>query len=264
MPDGLVIPSDATDADVRQLASDPWLASLPADALFAVRSSGIGEDSEGHSFAGIHVTQLNVRRDQIVEAVVGCRRSATSEQAIAYRKARGLEDEDDDDRIGVLVQRMVPAVTSGVAFTVNPITGADEIVINAAPGLGEALVSGRVTPDEFRLRKSDLGVLSSRRVSDTSDTSEVSEASDLATLGRLLVRIEQLYGAPQDVEWCHDGQQYWIVQSRPVTTRRELITKNSELSTPDAEWTRANLAEVLPDQLSPQRLNCVSPFVEVL
>ena len=210
MPDGLVIPSDATDADVRQLASDPWLASLPADALFAVRSSGIGEDSEGHAFAGIHETQLNVRRDQIVEAVLGCRRSATSERAIAYRKARGLEDEDDDDRIGVLVQRMVPAVTSGVAFTVNPITGADQIVINAAPGLGEALLSGRVTPDEFRLRKSDLGVLSSRRVSDTSDTSEVSEASDpseaseasdLATLGRLLVRIEQLYGAPQDVEW---------------------------------------------------------------
>ncbi|OLD19717.1 MAG: hypothetical protein AUJ01_05415 [Acidobacteria bacterium 13_1_40CM_3_65_5] len=261
VPDGLVIPSDATDADVRQLASDPWLASLPADALFAVRSSGIGEDSEGHSFAGIHETQLNVRRDQIVEAVVGCRRSATSEQAIAYRKARGLEDEDDDDRIGVLVQRMVPAVTSGVAFTVNPITGADEIVINAAPGLGEALVSGRVTPDEFRLRKSDLGVLSSRRVSDTSDTSEVSEASDLATLGRLLVRIEQLYGAPQDVEWCHDGQQYWIVQSRPVTTRRELITKNSELSTPDAEWTRANLAEVLPDQVSPQAL---SVYVDLL
>lgn len=261
VPDGLVIPTDATDADVRQLASDPWLASLPADALFAVRSSGIGEDSEGHSFAGIHETQLNVRRDQIVEAVVGCRRSATSEQAIAYRKARGLEDEDDDDRIGVLVQRMVPAVTSGVAFTVNPITGADEIVINAAPGLGEALVSGRVTPDEFRLRKSDLGVLSSRRVSDTSDTSEVSEASDLATLGRLLVRIEQLYGAPQDVEWCHDGQQYWIVQSRPVTTRRELITKNSELSTPDAEWTRANLAEVLPDQVSPQAL---SVYVDLL
>src|SRR2546428_148472 len=113
VPDGLVIPSDATDADVRQLASDPWLASLPADALFAVRSSGIGEDSEGHSFAGIHETQLNVRRDQIVEAVVGCRRSATSEQAMAYRKARGLEDEDDDDRIGVLVQRMVPAVTAG-------------------------------------------------------------------------------------------------------------------------------------------------------
>src|SRR2546425_2377609 len=259
VPDGLVIPTDATDADVRQLASGPWLASLPADALFAVRSSGIGEDSEGHSFAGIHETQLNVRRDQIVEAVVGRRRSATSEQAMAYRKARGLEDEDDDDRIGVLVQRMVPAVTSGVAFTVNPITGADEIVINAAPGLGEALVSGRVTPDEFRLRKSDLGVLSSRRVSDTSDTSEVSEASDLAALGRLLVRIEQLYGAPQDLEWCHDGQQYWIVQSRPVTTQREVRTQNSELRTyrselrtPDPEWTRANVAEVLPDQLSPQ------------
>ena len=117
-----------------------------------MRSSGLGEDSEGHSFAGIHETHLNVARDQIVEAVLVCRRSASSEQAAAYRKARGL----DADGIGVLVQVMVPAVTSGVAFTVNPITGADEIVVNAAPGLGEALVSGLITPDEYRLRKSDL------------------------------------------------------------------------------------------------------------
>src|SRR2546428_12550821 len=215
VPDGLVIPTDATDADVRQLASDPWLASLPADALFAVRSSGIGEDSEGHSFAGIHETQLNVARDQIVEAVLICRRSAISEQAIAYRKARGLTGSgdtrgrgDEDGRIGVLVQRMVPAVTSGVAFTINPITGTDEIVINAAAGLGEALVSGRITPDEYRLSKSDT--------------------SALATL---LVRIEQLYGAPQDVEWCYDGEEYWIVQSRPITTRAELRTKNLVLRT---------------------------------
>jgi len=257
VPDGLVISTDAADAEIHQLASDPWLTSLPAGALFAVRSSGIGEDSEGHSFAGVHETQLNVARDQIIEAVLICRRSATSEQAIAYRRARQLDDEKA--RIGVLVQHMVAAVTSGVAFTVNPITGADEIFINAAPGLGEALVSGRITPDEFRLRKSDLSVLSSRKVSDTSDTSDT---SDLAALGRLLIRIEQLYGAPQDVEWCHDGQQYWIVQSRPVTTtRRELITKNSELRGPDPEWTRANLAEVLPDQLSPQAL---SVYVDLL
>src|SRR5262247_2231699 len=145
VPDGIVVAADATDEAVQALAGEPWLASQPAGALFAVRSSGLGEDSEGHSFAGIHETHLNVARDQIVEAVTVCRRSATSEQAAAYRRARGLAA----DGIGVLVQLMVPAVTSGVAFTVNPITGADEIVINAAPGRGEALVSGLITPDEY-------------------------------------------------------------------------------------------------------------------
>jgi len=251
VPDGLVISTETTDAEIQQLARDPWLASLPADALFAVRSSGIGEDSEGHSFAGIHDTHLNVARDQIVEAVLVCRRSAISEQAIAYRRARHLDEENG--RIGVLVQRMVPAVTSGVAFTINPITGADEIVINAAPGLGEALVSGRIEPDEYRLRKSDLGVLSSRTVSEVSDTSDT---SDLAALGRLLIRIEQLYGAPQDVEWCHDGEQYWIVQSRPVTTTiiNQIRNPQSSIRNVDPEWTRANVAEVLPDQVSPQAL----------
>jgi len=236
VPDGLVVPSDASDVQIQALARDPWLRASPAGTCFAVRSSGLGEDSAGHSFAGIHETQVNVEPDQIVEAVIVCRRSAESAQARAYRQARQIGA--DVMRIGVLVQQMVPAVTSGVAFTINPITGADELVINAAPGLGEALVSGRVTPDEYRLRKSDLTVLAASNVSDAA------KALDLAGLGDLLLRIERHYGAPQDVEWCHDGALFWIVQSRPVTTRRSADA--------ETEWTRANVAEVLPDLTSPQ------------
>src|SRR5262245_20849952 len=256
VPDGIVIPSDATEEEIRSLAEHPWLETTSpgaAGTLFAVRSSGLGEDSEGHSFAGIHETHLNVAREQLVEAVLVCRRSASSEQAVAYRKARGLEGAG----IGVLVQCMVRAVTSGVAFTINPITGADEIVINQAPGLGEALVSGLIEPDEYILRKSDLSVLSSRKVSNVSGTSNslnVPDTSDtsLRELARMPLHIDQIYGAPQDVEWCHDGRQYWIVQSRPVTTA-QLRTENLELRTTkfEPEWTRANVAEVLPDQLSP-------------
>src|SRR5215475_5217689 len=211
VPDGIVIPSDASEEDIRALPEHPWFEAMstgPAGTLFAVRSSGLGEDSEGHSFAGIHETHLNVAREQIVEAVLVCRRSAGSEQAAAYRQARGL----DGDGIGVLVQCMVQAVTSGVAFTINPITGADEIVVNEAPGLGEALVSGLIEPDEYILRKSDLSVVSSRKVSEVSDTGAITTVSDTADtvteLGRMLLRIEQLYGAPQDVEWCHDGRKY--------------------------------------------------------
>lgn len=224
VPDGIIVPIDASDDELRALADDPWFDSAPAGTLYAVRSSGIGEDSAGHSFAGIHETQLNVTRAQVAEAVLVCRRSARSEHAAAYRRARDLENES---AIGVLVQRMVPAVRSGVAFTVNPVTGANELVINAIDGLGEALVSGQVTPDELILSKTDR-----------------------TELAQLLVAIEAHYGTPQDIEWCHDGTQYWIVQSRPITT----IT-SPQSAIPDVEWTRANLAEVLPDQLSPQALH---------
>ena len=258
VPDAIVVPSDAPDAAIRRLAGDPWLDTLPADTTFAVRSSGIGEDSAGHSFAGIHETHLNVGRSQLVEAVLGCRRSAESEQARAYRQARQLGD--DDVRIAVLVQRMVPAVTSGVAFTINPITGADELVVNAGRGLGEALVSGLIDPDEFRISKRDGTVLSSRAGTTGNGTPDGTtlSAAQLAALGSLLTRIEQHYGAPQDVEWCHDGEQFWIVQSRPVTAslKSEVGSLKSEEPSRGAgtEWTRANLAEVLPEQMSPQAL----------
>ena len=278
VPDGIVIPADASDEDLLLLASHPWLDKQPAGTRYAVRSSGLGEDSAGHSFAGIHETRLNVDRARLIEAVVACRRSGASSQARAYRDARQAGDEA---QIGVLVQRMVPAATSGVAFTINPITGADELVVNAARGLGEALVSGLIDPDEFHISKRDGAVLSSRPGTATQATVGTSTLSttQLASLGALLTRIERHYGSPQDIEWCHDGDDFWIVQSRPVTTlqaqntaripnpepgtpnrRRtqnpEPGTQNPEPGTqnPDTEWTRANLAEVLPEQMSPQVL----------
>ncbi|HEY7170445.1 MAG TPA: PEP/pyruvate-binding domain-containing protein [Vicinamibacterales bacterium] len=231
VPDGFVIAADAGDDQIAGLADHPWLAGIPSGQLFAVRSSGLAEDSAADSFAGIHETFLNVDRAGLVDAVRRCRDSARSEPARAYRAARRVAD--GDAGIAVLVQCMVAAVRSGVTFTINPVTGADELVIEWVDGLGEALVSGRVTPDEQRLPKSD--------------------PSELA---KLAVRIEAFYAAPQDIEWCFDGRQYWIVQSRPVTARAGAPAAPVE-SAParDLEWTRANLAEVLPEQLSPQALD---------
>jgi rifampicin phosphotransferase len=237
VPDGLVVPVDVDDATVRSLPAHPWVRSLPDSALLAVRSSGLSEDSAGDSFAGVHETRLNVARADLVAAVLGCRQSANSDQARAYRAARHLADVEA--RIAVLVQIMVPAVRSGVAFTVNPVTGANELVINSIVGLGEPLVSGQVQPDEEILAKTDP-----------------------SSLARLLVGIEQRYGTPQDVEWCFDGDRYWVVQSRPVTTT---VAHPSAPSAPTArreiEWTRANLAEVFPDQLSPQALDTYVRFL---
>ena len=251
VPDGLVVPVTATDDEVKRLAVDPWLNALPPDALFAVRSSGSEEDSEGQSFAGIHETRLNVDRAQLAEAVLGCRRSAGSPQALEYRRARGLSR--DAIGIGVLVQRMVPAVTSGVAFTTNPVTGSDELVINSSWGLGEAVVAGQVDPDEFIVRKADGARLATRLGAKGSAAVARSSLTDaqIQALTALLLRIERYSGAPQDVEWCHDHEQLWIVQSRPVTTARTSRV-------PDPEWTRANLVEVLPDQTSPLVLDAIA------
>jgi len=281
VPDGIVIPKDVAEIELRELPGDPWFDRLPAGTRFAVRSSGIGEDGEGHSFAGVHETLLNVERARLIEAVVLCRRSAGSDQARAYRDTRQLAD--GDIAIGVLVQCMVPAVVSGVAFTINPITGADDIVVNAAWGFGEALVSGRVDPDEFTLSKRDSEVMSERSGAKNGGTGPTLSHDQLRELGGLLSRIENHYGAPQDIEWCHDGRRFWIVQARPVTAASrpnseprtqnlEPGTQNPEPRTPNPEpertqnpepgtprpetvWTRANLAEVFPDQMSPQCLD---------
>ena len=230
-----------------------WFDGVPTDCLFAVRSSGIGEDSPAQSFAGIHETLLDVPRGGLAAAVAACRASARSPRAHAYRQAAGLSV--DSIEIAVLIQRMVRSEVSGVGFTVNPITGlADEIVINAARGLGEALVSGSIDPDEYIVRKGTNELLLRHLGEGGANGAAALSDDEIAALAALLQKVEAHYGAPQDVEWCRDGAGFWIVQSRPVTA----VRSSDAL---DLEWTRANFAEVFPDLLSPQAL---AAFEELL
>jgi phosphohistidine swiveling domain-containing protein len=248
VPDGLAVLSTATDADLRALGSHPWFDAQPAEATFAVRSSGIDEDGVGESFAGIHQTILEVRRADTLAAVAACRASGRSAAALEYRRTRGLAT--DAIAMGVLIQRMIQPVTAGVAFTINPVSGAaSEIVINASWGVGEALVSGQIDPDELVVRKADGALLWSRIGEKTDGSARTLSltAEQIEELTQLLVGIENHFGAPQDVEWCHDGARFWIVQSRPVTTGAGHAD--------ETEWTRANVAEVLPDLTSPQALS---------
>jgi len=164
--------------------------------------------------------------------------------------------------VGVLIQRMVPATVSGVAFTIDPVgASADEMVINAAPGLGVAVVDGTVNPDEIRIRKSDGAQTLPANASLT--------GSQVAHLSALLKTIETFYKAPQDVEWCFDGSQFWIVQSRPITTAEgvrplfESVAQKGSAPSPDIEWTRANLAEVLPELTSPQALHAIEEMLNI-
>lgn len=271
VPDGFVLPADAQDGLMAAAEFQNALMRLPAETLFAVRSSAADEDGSAHSFAGIHETRLNVTRPGLEDAIDACRASVESTQALAYRRAQGLSL--DQLQTGVLVQVMIRAVVSGVAFTMNPLTGAsDEMVISASWGLGEALVGGHVEPDEFRVRKSDGTLLSSHiggklhRVISERGVSRLVEtetderarpsltAAQLCELAALVVRVEEHYNAAQDVEWCHDGAQFWIVQSRPVTAMQAVSSSATQTAHLDIEWTRANAREVLPDLPSPQVL----------
>jgi pyruvate,water dikinase len=251
VPDGLVVLAGATEDERRGLPAHPWFDELPDGALLAVRSSGIGEDGVGQSFAGIHQTFLDVDRAGIGAAVAECLASAHSAQALEYRKAKGIST--DAIRMGVLIQRMVRPVASGVAFTVNPLTGAaDEIVINASWGIGEALVSGQIDPDELVVGKHD-GEERWSRIGDKGGDGRTGgrclHADQVRELAAILHRIERFYAAPQDVEWCYGDGAFWIVQSRPVTTMPARSATGDE-----TEWTRANIGEVMPDITSPQVL----------
>ena len=229
VPDGIVIPKDVADIELRELAGDPWFDSR------AGRHAGSpsGPRESGKTARG---TVRRRPRDAAERRTLWADRSrrplspfrGLGSGAGVPGYARQLAD--GDVAIGVLVQRMVPAVTSGVAFTINPVTGADHIVVNAAWGLGEALVSGRVDPDEFTLSKRDSDVMSERLGAKNGRTGPTLSHDQLRELGALLSRIEQHYRAPQDIEWCHDGRRFWIVQARPVTGARRH----------GSAWTRRN------------------------
>lgn len=206
------------------------------DAPVAVRSSAVDEDGATASFAGLHDTILNVTgAGPIAEAAVECFDSAHSEHAIAYRRRHGLDTETV--RMAVLVQQLVPADVSAVAFTANPVSQSlDEILINASWGLGESIVCGTVTPDTYVVAKNGLsiaarllGAKESMTVPIAGGTSEVDVPSDLQEqhslddgkileLARLALALEEHAGHPVDIESAFHGDRLYLLQSRPITT----------------------------------------------
>lgn len=205
---------------------------LPCGRL-AVRSSAIGEDSSGASFAGQHVTRLNVFQESLVSAVRIVWESARSDAALAYRAKRGIETVP---AIAVVVQSLIEPVAAGVMFTRDPITGADERLVEAAWGLGETVVSGLVTPDSYRLDTSGRlldRVVASKDVkvwfdgeegtSEMPVDPELQETACLTTaqldqLHALAERCRAVWEMDLDLEWAFaaDGTLY-LLQARPIT-----------------------------------------------
>ncbi|MDB2236457.1 phosphoenolpyruvate synthase [Halorubrum ezzemoulense] len=209
------------------------------EAFVAVRSSATAEDLPDSSFAGQQETFLNVREDDLLRRVKECWASLFTQRAIYYRQQRGFPHADVD--IAVVVQRMVDAEKSGVMFTSHPSTGDPQVTIEAAWGLGEAVVSGTVSPDNYVYDRErgavDEVTVADKKVEmvkdpDTGETVQLDvdedrrservlsdgEIGDLVELGE---RVEDHYGAPQDVEWAIYGGEIYMLQSRPITTIRE-------------------------------------------
>ncbi|MFD1933928.1 PEP/pyruvate-binding domain-containing protein [Nonomuraea mangrovi] len=217
-------------------AVDEAYARLGDRVPVAVRSSATAEDLPYASFAGQQDTYLNIVGPEAVrEAVRRCWASLWTDRAVAYRASNGIDHAAV--RLAVVLQRMVDAEVAGVMFTANPVTGRrHEAVIDAAPGLGEAVVSGAVNPDRFVVDMAS-GRITERRIGDKrvsirslpgggterADLDGTQEACltdrqvrELSELGR---KVEDHYGAPQDTEWAIDAAGgLWLTQARPITT----------------------------------------------
>ncbi|SEW06179.1 pyruvate, water dikinase [Halobacterium jilantaiense] len=205
-------------------------------AFVAVRSSATAEDLPDASFAGQQETFLNITREGLLDRVKRCWASLFTQRAIYYRQEQGFDH--DLVNIAVVVQRMVDAEKSGVMFTSHPSTGAHEAIIEAAWGLGEAVVSGSVSPDNYHVdrdtgaveevtvadkkvmhvKDAETGETVEREVPDEKRTERVlsdDEITDLVAIGE---RVEDHYGTPQDVEWAMVDGDVYMLQSRPITT----------------------------------------------
>lgn len=242
------------------------------DIAVAVRSSATAEDLPGLSFAGQQETVLNVHgMEAVIQAVHHCWASLWSARAIGYRQQ--MQVNDQSVAIGLVVQRMVPADISGILFTANPTNGIrEEMLVNASYGLGEAIVSNVVTPDLFRINRKYCSLLEQKisqktlmtvlrengtaaaEVEKTKQSQSSLNETQLRELAETGMKIEILFsGQPQDIEWSYANGKLYILQARPITGLPETPVLPSKWEPPikGSKWVRRQVAENMPDPLSP-------------
>lgn len=214
IPDGFVIPAGV------QPSRDDIAAALATlgDGPVAVRSSGLAEDTADASFAGQYDTVLNVRgADAVLQAAANCVASAHDGRVRHYGQAV--------HPMAVLVQRMIPAEVSGVAFSANPLTGnRAEVRINATKGFGDQLVSGAIDGDEW--------VVTGANATAVVQPQQAIDAATAASVAALSRRAEAARLAPQDIEWAFAGGKLWLLQSRPIT----VLPVAPDIEPPKGTW----------------------------
>lgn len=219
-------------------------ATLGAEYV-AVRSSATAEDGAEHAWAGQLESYLNVTKNDVLEKVQHCWASLFTPRAIFYRFEKGLHGTKIS--VAVVVQKMVISEVSGIAFSVHPVTeDYNQLIIEAGFGLGEAIVSGQITPDSYVVEKSsldgererttrnilDINVATQTRglykkagggnewldIPEPKASSQVLTGEQILELSTLILKIEDHYGFPCDIEWAFAEGKFYIVQSRPITT----------------------------------------------
>lgn len=212
----------------------------------AVRSSATAEDGKEHAWAGQLDSYLNVTQDDLLEKVRRCWSSLFTSRAIFYRIEKGLHSTRIS--VAVVVQKMVESEVSGVAFSVHPVTeDPNQLIIEAGFGLGEAIVSGAVTPDSYVVEKKPRNILDInvstqikglyrseksstehgnnewKNISEPKASSQVLSKEQILELTDFILKIETHYGFPVDIEWAYEKGRFYILQSRPITTLRKII-----------------------------------------
>ena len=240
-----------------------------ADNYYAVRSSATAEDLAFASFAGQQDTYLNIRGENaLLEAVRDCWASLFTDRAILYRIQNNIDHEKV--QMSVVIQKMVFPEVSGILFTADPVSGHRGIIsIDASYGLGEALVAGLVSPDVYKFKKS-TGQVESKTVAKkelaimplegggtqnvaitgAESTRQVLNDSQIKSLAELGMAIEKHYSRPQDIEWCLEKDEFYIVQSRAITS---LFPLPEPIPQDDAlhVYVSFNHFQVMTDPISP-------------
>ncbi len=257
----------------------------------AVRSSGTAEDLPGHSFAGQHGTYFVSSLDECLKHIKHCWASLWTDRAFEYRE-RNVFDQGKAE-MSVIVQTMVPAEAAGVIFTANPVTlDSNQILIESVFGLGEALVSGKVTPDQVILDKRDMSVIDFKIAEKRVEISQLENKAENRTVGeekidkdrvsqpsfdkemaqklaKIALEAEGIFGEPQDIEWAvHRGEAY-IIQSRPITTFKKENNTQSHDEKPEKTkrrelWSNVNTGEVLPDVMTPVTWSFIMALADLL
>lgn len=213
--------------------------SIKKHGVYAVRSSSPEEDMEGTSFAGMYETLLGVKEDQIEKAVAQAYSSMYDYRVMAYKEQNKLNLENT--RISIIVQRQIPSTVSGIGFSINPNNNSyDETMINASFGLGEAIVSGIVSPDTYVVDK-NKNIIDSRTINEKKialwlkvdggieekknkePKKQALSDSKVIEVSKMIKRTEDYYGIPMDTEWAYDGSVLYLLQARPITTYIPLI-----------------------------------------
>ena len=202
----------------------------------AVRSSATAEDGTEHAWAGQLDSFLNTTEEDLLEKVQHCWASLFTPRAIFYRFEKGLHTTQIS--VAVVVQKMVNSEISGIAFSVHPVTeDRNQLIIEAGFGLGEAIVSGQITPDSYVIEKEprriiDINISNQVRglyraksggnewveIKEPKASSQVLSEKQILELSNIILGIENHYNFPCDIEWAYEGGKFYIVQSRPITT----------------------------------------------